>query len=366
MDRPGVESPSVADAGVSYAWPDLITQLISGCDLTQEETAWAMDQVMSGEVSPITLAGFLTALATKGETVAELAGLAQAMLAHANTPDLPSDCVDIVGTGGDRLGTVNISTMASVVIAAAGVPVVKHGNRAASSASGSADVLGALGINLDLDMAGVQEVFSEVGLTFLFANKVHPSMRFAAPARSELKVATAFNMLGPLTNPARPRAGAIGVSREAFAPLVAGVLAQNGVRALVFRGENGLDELSSTCVNQVWDVADGEVALREFDAIKELGIAPATIDQLRGGDAAANAQITERVLSGESGPIADTVALNAAAAMTAYAASRGESTGGSLGEQIAPHFEVAQQVLADGRAANLLARWREVSQALAG
>ncbi|WP_343069080.1 anthranilate phosphoribosyltransferase [Trueperella pecoris] len=204
-------------------------------DLSADETAWAMDSVMSGETSPIALAGFLTSLATKGETTEELLGLANSMQAHSAPVDLPSDCVDIVGSGGDRLRTVNISTTAAIVAAASGLKAVKHGNRASSSRSGSADCLEALGVNLNLSTMAVERVFDETGITFLFATKFHPSTKYAAMARRELGIATAFNVLGPLTNPARPVAGAIGVSKSSHAPLVAGVIARCGHRAFVFR-----------------------------------------------------------------------------------------------------------------------------------
>src|SRR5690606_31885292 len=219
---------------------DLISSLMAGQDLGSTDTAWAMDQVMSGLTSPVVLAGFLVALRTKGETVEELTGLADAMLAHAVPIDVPAGAVDIVGTGGDRARTVNISTMASLVIAGAGVPVVKHGNRASSSASGSADVLEALGVRLDMTVSQVERVFHEVGITFCCAQTFHPSFRHPATARRELAVSTAFNVLGPLTDPARPRAAAIGVADRRIAPLVAGVPARRGSRALVFRGEDGL------------------------------------------------------------------------------------------------------------------------------
>ena len=187
-------------------WPELTSRLIQRIDLSAEETAWAMDQVMSGAAGPVTLAGFLTALATKRETVDEIQGLADAMLAHATPIEVRSDTLDIVGTGGDRARTVNISSMASLALAGAGVPVVKHGNRASSSASGSADFIEALGVDLALPVPRVAAALDEVGITFLFANLFHPSMRLAAPARRELAVGTAFNVLGPLTTPAGPTA----------------------------------------------------------------------------------------------------------------------------------------------------------------
>ena len=202
-------------------WPDVISRLVGGRDLTREEAAWAVDQAMEGAATSAQLAGFLTALAAKGETPTEIRGMADAMVSHALPVDVEGEVLDIVGTGGDRLQTVNISTMAALVIAAAGIPVVKHGNRASSSASGSADCLEALGVNLDLSSADVVRIFNELGITFIFANVFHPAMRFVAPTRRELGVATAFNILGPLTNPARPAVSVVGVSRPDYAELVA-------------------------------------------------------------------------------------------------------------------------------------------------
>lgn len=336
-------------------WPDLLAAIIAGRDLGYDETCWAMDRIMSDEVNPATLGAFLVGLATKGESVAELRALADTMLGHANPIDLPEGAVDIVGTGGDRAKTVNISTMASLVIAGAGVRVAKHGNRASSSASGSADVLEALGVDLTMPLEKVARGFEQVGICFLFANLFHPSMRFAAPTRRELAVGTAFNVLGPLTNPARPRACAIGVSNAKHAPLVAGVLAERGTSAVVFRGSNGLDELTSTAINQVWRVRDGEVHYAELDAT-DLGLEPSTVADLRGDDAQYNANVARRVMSGSDDIVAQTVALNAAAALVAA-----EGGSGTIAEELAPQFARAMQVLRDGRANDVLHRWVEFS-----
>lgn len=341
-------------------WADLITELIAHRDLTAAQTSWAMDRVMSGETSPTVLAGFLTALATKGETVEELRGLADSMLDHARPIDVTGDVLDIVGTGGDRARTVNISTMASVVIAAAGVPVVKHGNRASSSASGSADVLEALGVNLDLEVPVVEHVFRDLGITFLFANLFHPSMRFAAAARRELGVATAFNVLGPLTNPARPAASAIGVANATTAPLVAGVLAARGNRALVFRGrDNGLDELTATSVNQVWEVRDGEVRLEEVDAVADLGLTPSTLADIRGDDPAYNAQVAREIVAGERRDVVrETVLLNVAAGLVAHGTLPGTEPGaGTLTERLRAGLAIGARTLDVGAAQRLLERW---------
>lgn len=342
-------------------WPELISQLVAGHDLTASETAWAMDHIMSGETAPAVLAGFLVGLATKGETVDELRGLADGMLEHAVAIDVPREVVDIVGTGGDRLRTVNISTMASLVIAAAGVGVVKHGNRASSSSSGSADVLEALGVDLNLEIPRVEQNFRELGITFCFANVFHPSMRHAAGTRRELAVGTAFNLLGPLTNPARPRAGAIGVSSARTAPLVAGVLAQRGTQALVFRGQNGLDELSATVLNEVWEVRDGVVTPSTLDAVADLDLSPATIADLRGQDATFNAGVARAFLGGQPGPVREAVLLNAAAALVADGTLPGTSGTGSLVERLRAGMGHAAQSVDSGAAAGLLDRWVALS-----
>ena len=345
-------------------WPEITAKVISRQDLTAEETAWAMDKVMSGETSPVSLAGFLTALATKGETIDEILGLADSMQSHATPVSLPSDSLDIVGTGGDRLRTVNISTTASLVIAAAGVKVVKHGNRASSSKSGAADCLEELGVNLDLPVEAVERIFDQIGITFLFANKFHPSMKHAATARRELALPTAFNVLGPLTNPARPEAGAIGVSNSRQAPLVAGVLARRGTRALVFRGTNGLDELSTAAPNEVWEIRDGEVTYHDLDATADLGLASATVDDLRGEDARYNAAAARRVLDGERGAVRDAVALNAAGAIVADGRLEGVRPGdGDFVTRMRAGLAIAEDALDSGKASELLTRWAELARA---
>jgi anthranilate phosphoribosyltransferase len=251
---------SQASAGAAgNTWPRLINALINGTDLTAGSTEWAMNSIMSGAASPAQVAGFLVALRAKGETVDELAGLVEAMIANANPIDIAGEKLDIVGTGGDQQNTVNISTMAALIAAGAGAKVVKHGNRAASSASGSADVLEALGVRLDLPIPRVALNAEEAGITFCFAQVFHPSMRHAAVARRELGVPTAFNFLGPMTNPANVQASAVGVANERMAPLVAGVLAKRGSRGLVFRGNDGLDELTTTGPSRVWEIRNGEV-----------------------------------------------------------------------------------------------------------
>ncbi|WP_265521466.1 anthranilate phosphoribosyltransferase [Oerskovia flava] len=353
---PAAVSP---DAGTT-TWPGLLTALLAGHDLGQAQTSWAMDQVMSGEVSPVRLASFLVALRAKGETVAELTGLADTMLAHANRFTTSGPAVDIVGTGGDGAHTVNISTMASIVIAGTGVRVVKHGNRAASSSSGAADVLEKLGIRLDQPPERVAELVDEVGITFCFAQVFHPSFRHAGVARKELGIPTAFNFLGPLTNPAQPRAAAIGVANSRMAPLIAGVLAGRGISALVFRGDDGLDELAATSPAQVWEVRDGAVIEQRLDAVADLGLTGIDVADLRGADAEFNAGVARRVLAGEKGAVRETVLLNAAAALVADASLAGTAQG-SLVERLAAGIEHARESVDSGSAADVLARWSAAS-----
>jgi len=316
-----------------------------------------MDTIMSGEATPAQIAGFLVALRAKGETVDEIAGLVEAMLAHANPIEIGGEKLDIVGTGGDQLNTVNISTMAALVCAGAGAKVVKHGNRAASSSSGSADVLEALGVRLDLPIDRVARNAEEAGITFCFAQVFHPSFRHTAVPRRELAIPTAFNFLGPLTNPARVQASAVGVANARMAPLVAGVLAKRGSRGLVFRGSDGLDELTTTGPSTVWEIRRGEVTEQAFDP-KELGIRPATVEELRGGDAAANAAVVRDVLSGGAGPARDAVLLNAAAGLVAFAVD----AEGPLTGRMAAALKRAEQSIDTGAAASVLEKWVALTQ----
>ena len=242
---------------MSHTWPDVLSTLVAGRDLTSEQARWATDELFAGAATPVQIAAFVVALRAKGETVDEVSGFAAAMLAAANPISVPGRLLDVVGTGGDRSMSVNISTMAAIVAAGAGARVVKHGNRSASSQSGSADVLEALGIRLDLPPARVAEVAEEAGITFCFSAAFHPAMRHAAVPRRELGIATTFNILGPLTNPARPQAQAIGCADKRMAPVMAGVLAERGVDAWVFRGDDGLDELTTTTTSTVWRVHGG-------------------------------------------------------------------------------------------------------------
>ncbi|MFI9272494.1 anthranilate phosphoribosyltransferase [Kitasatospora sp. NPDC052896] len=346
-----------APAQVVRSWPEVLNTLLGGDDLSRAEAAWAMDRIMSGEASSAQVAGFMVALRAKGETVEEVSGLVEAMYAHAEPLEIPGPAVDIVGTGGDRAKTVNISTMSAIVAAAAGAKVVKHGNRAASSASGSSDVLERLGIRLDLRAERVAAVAEEVGLTFCFAARFHPAMRHAATARRDLGVPTAFNILGPLTNPARVTAHAVGCFDTRLAGLIAGVLAERGSSALVFRGDDGLDELTVCTTSRVWIVRDGRVTETCFDP-REVGIELVGIEALRGADAEYNADVARRVLAGERGPVRDAVVLNSAAALVAL-----EITGAPLTEQLSAAMGRTAAAIDSGAAQHLLKRWAAATAA---
>jgi anthranilate phosphoribosyltransferase len=340
------------------SWPELLTSLLRRDDLTADQTSWAMTQIMNGDATPAQVAGFAVALRAKGETPDEVVGLAATMLAFANPVPVVGEALDIVGTGGDRSHTVNISTMAAIVAAATGVRVAKHGNRAASSSCGTADVLEALGVAIDLSGDGVAACVAQAGIGFCFAPVFHPALRHAAVARSELGVPTVFNFLGPLANPARPAASAIGVADLTKAPVVAGVLAQRGSRALVFRGDDGLDELTTTTTSQVWVVDAGSVTTTTVDPAG-LGLAAAKPDDLRGADAAFNADVVRKLLAGERGPVRDAVVLNAAAGVVAFEGPDADQ----LIDQLKAAMIRCEAALDDGSATRKLDDWIAASQA---
>jgi anthranilate phosphoribosyltransferase len=332
-------------------WPEGLGDLVAGRDLSAEQTAWAMAELLEGNATPAQVAGFAVALRAKGETSEELTGLVAAMYERATPISVPGRLLDVVGTGGDRSMSVNISTMSAIVAAGAGATVVKHGNRSASSQSGSADVLEALGIRLDLPASRVAEVATEAGITFCFAATFHPAMRHAAVARRELGIATAFNLLGPLSNPARPAAQAIGCADARMAPVMAGVYAARGVDAWVFRGDDGLDELTTTTTSTVWVVHGGEVTEDRVDPVA-LGLAPATTEDLRGGDAQHNAEVVRRLLAGEAGPVRDAVLLNAGAALAVH-----DEPGVPVHDALPRGLARAAGAIDSGAAAGLLERW---------
>lgn len=331
---------------------EAIEQLLQGTPLTREQARTVMDQVMAGEATAAQIAGLLIALRASGETVEEMTGFVESMRAHATPLELPPGSIDTCGTGGDRAGTFNISTAAALVAAGAGIPVAKHGNRAASSRCGSADVLEALGVDITLDADGVRRCIAVAGMGFCFAPTFHPAMRHAGPARRELGVRTVFNVLGPLANPGRVRRQALGVGAPALAPLMVRVLKDLGhERALVFYGEDGLDELTTTGPSRVFQLREGKVDDFELDP-KDLGLARARPDDLKGGTPPENAALLRQVLNGDIGPRRDVVLLNAAAAV--LAAGRAEDWPQAM--------EVGRESLDSGRAAQVLTRLVETSR----
>jgi anthranilate phosphoribosyltransferase len=333
-------------------WPRILSTLAAGHPLQTDEAAAAMSVIMSGDATAGQIGAFLLALRTKGETVDEIEGLAQTMLGFANEVRPSGPVIDTCGTGGDRSHTFNISTVAAIVVAGAGVSVAKHGNRAASSHCGSADLLEALGVKIDLDPSAVERCLDQAGIAFMFAPQFHPAMRHAGPVRGELRIPTVFNFLGPLTNPARPYAQVVGVSDERMLPLMAEVLARRGVRAKLFRGEDGLDELTTTGISTIYDVKDGGVRETHLDP-EDLGLKRAKLGDLSGGDPLASAELVHRILEGEPGARRDVVLLNAGAALHVAGFA------GSLREGMA----TAARSIDDGDAARTLATWIEVSHA---
>lgn len=336
----------------------LLEQLLSGQDLAAETASWAMDQLMGGSLSDAEIAGFLIALRAKGETAPELVGLSSAMMRKALPVSIGEPTLDIVGTGGDRLGTVNISTMSSLVAAGAGATVVKHGNRGASSTAGAADVIEALGVDLSLGAERVARAASEVGITFLFAQSFHPSMRFVGPARRQLGVRTVFNFLGPLANPAQVTAQALGCASRELAPRMAEVLAARGTRGIVFRGQDGRDKITISAATDLWEVRDGALTHLEL-APEDVGLSRCAVDDLRGGTGDQNAETVRRVLGGEHSLVRDAVLLNAAAGLTAL----DEDASGDLVTRLRANMERAAGSIDSGAAAEVLRRWVAFSSA---
>jgi anthranilate phosphoribosyltransferase len=338
-------------------WPHLISELLRGESLSEADTAWAMREIMAGEATPVQIAGFVVALRAKGETATEVAGLAEVMLANAARVDADTRAVDVVGTGGDRAHTVNISTMAAIVVAGAGVPVIKHGNRAASSSCGTADVLEQLGVPLDLSPEAVARCVADAGIGFCFAPRHHPGLRHAGVPRKELGVPTVFNFLGPLCNPAQPTAGAVGCAELRMAPVMAEVFARRGHSVIVMRGDDGLDEFTTTAPTRLWVVSGGKVREELVDAA-DLGFPRSAPGDLRGGDPAVNAEVVRRLLAGDPGPVRDAVLVNAAAALAAF-----EGLDGDLTQALTAGVERATQAIDSGAAAAKLDRWISVAEA---
>lgn len=312
----------------TLTWPAILGRLLDKSDLDRPAAAWAMNQIMDGEAADAQVGAFMIGLRSKGESVEELAGLVDVMLERSVILDTGSDAVDIVGTGGDMVGTVNVSSMASILTAAAGVPVMKHGSRSASGKTGSSEMLEVLGIRLDLSPERVADIFREIGLTFFFAPVFHPAMRHVAPIRRQLGVPTTFNFLGPLANPAQPIATSLGVANRSVAPLMAAEIAARGRSALVFRGNDGLDELTTTDNSHIWEVAGGEVREHDLDP-RKFGLQRAEHSQLLGGDAHFNAQVCRDLFEGNTegnlGAVRDIVVLNSAAGVVAYQLAKDNS-----------------------------------------
>lgn len=340
-----------------------------------------MTSILTGEATSAQIAAFVVSLRAKGETAAEVDALVSVMLEHARLldlgPDAPAVVLDVVGTGGDQSHSVNISTMSALVCAAAGIPVVKHGNRAASSSTGTADVLEELGIVIDLEPDQVAISVRDAGIGFCFAPVHHPAMRFAGQTRKELGVPTVFNILGPLTNPAGAGAALIGAASLALAPVMADVLLRRGVRALVVRGEDGLDEISTSGATRVWDATGVDVREQLIDCA-EFGIEPIEPVLLRGGERARNAELLRKALAASGtaagddenrvAAIRDAIALNAAAALVAYDAAIGSQSDTSvdvgLVTRIAGRLQTARTVLDSGAALVTLDHWIDVTAGL--
>lgn len=349
----------------SLTWPDVLTTLLERRDLSVWESTWAMRQVMQGSVTEAQLGGFLIALRAKGETIDEIVGFRDAILEAAVPLPVSPHVLDIVGTGGDRFGTVNVSTTAAIIIGATGIPVVKHGNRAASSASGSSDVLGALGLELSLAPSDVAVVLDRTGITFAWAAAFHPGFKHAGAVRSELGVPTVFNMLGPLCNPARAEANAVGVAQVERVPLITGVFRTRGATALVFRGDDGLDELTTTGHSRIWEVSRGDIHEHDLDP-RDLDIPLADIADLIGGAPAHNADILRRTLDGEKGAVRDIVLLNAAAGIVAFELSQDAMQAQRpILDRLREGYERASAAVDDGRAVAKLDEWVAVTRELA-
>mgnify|MGYP003344320843 FL=1 len=341
------------------SWNRAFELLENKLDLPAELVHEIMGEVLAGRAEPENLKKFLLALKEKGETSEEVGALVSQMYEHAAPINITTRAVDIVGTGGDKSNTINISTMAAIVAAAAGAVLVKHGNRAASSKSGSADLLEALGVAINLDGTLVAQCVGELRIGFCFAPNFHPAMRHAASVRKELGVPTVFNILGPLANPARPKAAAIGVANERMHLVMAQVLGDRGVEGFVFRGDDGLDEITLATTTQVLSIGNGEIQSGLIDPA-DFGISKAPISALVGGDAKENAEIAMRIFNGERGAPRDAVLLNASAAIAAYNGDLDYD----LKTRLAAGVDAARQAIDSGAAKDLLNRWIKLTQAL--
>ena len=338
-------------------WTTLLSDLLEGRSLAVAEASRAMTDIMNGDVSDARLAAFLVALSAKGESVDEVVGFRDSILSAALPIDISTDAVDIVGSGGDPIGVINVSSIAAMVVSAAGVPVIKHGNRAASSQSGANDVLTALGINISLEPDRVARVFAEIGVTYINAMVFHPGFRNAGPVRQELAIPTVFNVLGPLCNPARPEANALGMSNPARIPLAVGLFQQRGATALVYRGEDGIDKITTTGHSKVFEVSRGSVTEHDFDP-REVGFAYSSIDDIRGGTPDENAALARTVLAGEKNAARDIILLNSAAGLVAHRLSKNPAERDrSFVERMAEAVEVSAQSIDSGAASAKLDAW---------
>ena len=355
-------------------WPAVLRRLLAGDDLSEGQARWAMETVLAGNATEAQISGFLVALRAKGESAAEVGTFVDVMLAKANIVEIDRLVLDVVGTGGDHSNSDNISTMSALVVAAAGAPVVKHGNRAASSATGTADVLEELGVRIALPPSAVAACANELGIGFCFAPAHHPAARFAAPVRRDLGVPTVFNTLGPLMNPALAEAALVGCADAVRAPLMAQVLHARGVAAVVVRGEDGMDEISLAGPTRVWDATTGTVTESVIEPA-DLGLQPKDSALLVGGDRVRNAELLRKALAPslpEGDPDADQVAairvairLNASAALAAYEAGlAGRPDAGPLAERMRAQLPRVEAVLEGGAALDLLARWADLTASL--
>lgn len=352
----------VRSDSVERSWSRVLGELTASRDLDSADVAWAMSRVMEGNATPAQIAAFGVALKTKGVTSRELDVLASTMLDYSRRVSTPGRCLDIVGTGGDRHGTVNISTMATIVVSALGVPVVKHGNRAASSKSGGADVLEALGVAIDLDPADVETCLERAGVAFCFAPVFHPALRFAAAPRKEIGIPTVFNVLGPLTNPAAPTSSLIGCAFPEMLSVMAGVFARRRNNALVVRGSDGLDEVTVTGPTDVMFCEGGDVTEMRIHP-EDVDLPTCRLDELRGGDGERNARVARDLLDGKTGPIRDAVVLNSAAALVAF---EPEGARADLVGALGAAKDRVERAIDSGTAAEQLARWASVSAGLRG
>ncbi len=338
-----------------FDWPGILNPLMAGTDLSRQQAHGVMTEIMSGEATEAQIAAFITSLRSKGETSEEMTGLVDAMYEAALTVDAGEPVVDVVGTGGDQAGTFNISTTAAFVVAGAGAKVAKHGNRAASSKTGSADLLEALGFVLDLQPEATVQMIKETGFGFLFAPHYHPAMRFAGPVRRQLGVRTVFNFLGPLCNPAGAKLMSVGTSDPAMAALMIEVLGNRGARsAFVFYGEDGLDELTTTGPSYIYRLREGEITHAEWTP-EDFGVPRASMSDLAGGDATENLSITRSILDGKSGPKRDIVLVNATPAIVAS----------GLADGFREAMDLAAESVDSGAARRVLERAAQLSQDLA-